>query len=1038
MDNYVVYHAHTDYSNPTTLLDSTTKIEDYVQAAKDAGMKALGISEHGNIFEWTRKKKLIEDAGMKYIHATEAYVTETLEEKIRDNYHIVLIGLNKDGMKEINHLMSHEVASNRDDGHFYYSPRITFEELISTSDNIAITSACLGNILNKGSIELQKEFLKFAIENKHRVFLEIQHHNVSDQIKYNKKLHAISQKTGLRLIAGTDTHSLNEEHAKGRELLQKARNVHFAGEDGWDLTFKTYDELIEAYKKQNSLPMDVVIEAINNTNVLADMVETFELDDDFKYPELHEDSNKALLEAIKRGFKDRNIQPTQEILDRVKMEIEGFQSVQCIDYILLEDEIKKEARKNGIYYGPGRGSVTGSYIAYLLNITDVDPIERNLVFSRFINPDRVTVADVDTDYVEEGREWVKDYLFERESLYCANIITFGTLKFKSAMDYIGKALDKQKITNKIKAESVYDSVGGYIYDDSKNLEIRNQHKEIFKYFDIIDDVIIQAGTHAGGVIVSPYPLTNTIGTYVAKAGHRQVGQIDMNEIERFKFVKLDILGVTSLDAIDKTCKLANIDIPTPDTVDIHDQDVWESIKEDTTMIFQWEKNYANDYLRKLLSKETISKFKKTNPNITNFDLFVMGNAAIRPVGKSYRDDLASGVTVDHGHEALNEFLASRLGHILFQEDIIAFLNQFCGFTPGESDTVRRAFASVQDTSKFIPRIESGFIKTMKEKYNTPEEESKEIIKSFLVTIQDASGYLFSLNHSTPYSYIGYIAGYLRYHYTLEFLTASFDTFQGDADKTSEIYRYMTEHTNIKMKPIKFRYARASYSFDRDTNTIYKGMSSIKYMNNTVSEELYELRNNQYNSFIDLLVDIVENTSANSRQIKILIALDYFSEFGNPGQLRAIYDEFSDGKNKYKKTYVDATKEKRITALKEQENDVEYTPTTVADIVKAEKKYIGHISIIDERFKPNVALVSDLNINRWGTAFATLYRLNNGETEEVKIRGNVFENNPFKEMDLIQTITLNHEYKRRKDKNGKWYNTGETEPILSSYRIVEQG
>lgn len=374
-------------------MDSTTKVQHYVERAKECGMKALAFAEHGNVFEWTHKKRSIEAAGMKYIHASEVYVTETLDKKVRDNYHFVLIAKNSNGVEELNHLLSHEVASNRDDGHFYYVPRITLDELFNTSDDIIITTACLGTILHNGSIELQKEFIKFALNNKDRVFLEIQHHNVEDQINYNKKLYQISKRTGLRLIAGTDTHSLNELHAKSRIVLQRAKNTYFANEEGWDLTFKTYDELVSAYRKQDSLPMEVVLQAIENTNVVADMVEEFELDTSFKYPDLYDNPEKLFMEKIKKGLNKKKAQLTPEVAERIKREVKVYRDLGVIDYILLENELKAYCREVGIPYGYGRGSVTGSYIAYLLEVTHMDSIRHNLIFERFLNPERVTIAD---------------------------------------------------------------------------------------------------------------------------------------------------------------------------------------------------------------------------------------------------------------------------------------------------------------------------------------------------------------------------------------------------------------------------------------------------------------------------------------------------------------------------------------------------------------------------------------------------------------------------------------------------------------------
>ena len=382
---YCVFHLHSDLSNGVTNIDSVTKYKEYVEYAKSLGMTALAFAEHGNIFEWVHKKEAIEAAGMKYIHAAEVYLTtdNNAEDKHRDNYHCILIAKNYDGVKELNKLISS--SFNRNDYHYYYAPRIAFDELYATSDNIIITTACLGGVLNKANNDIKTEFLRFLIKNKHRCYIEIQHHNCIDQALYNKALYAIHQKTGIPLIAGTDTHCLNDTHIEGRSILQKAKSVFFSDEESWDLTFKTYEELVEAYKRQNALPEDVYLKAIDNTNIMADSVEPFKLDYSKKYPKLYNDSEKALKEKIVKGIKNRGVDKYDnfdEYKKKIQYELETYKYNGAIDFLLLEEDYKSALKKQGVSYGYSRGSVSGSIIAYLLGITEVDSIRYNLNFER--------------------------------------------------------------------------------------------------------------------------------------------------------------------------------------------------------------------------------------------------------------------------------------------------------------------------------------------------------------------------------------------------------------------------------------------------------------------------------------------------------------------------------------------------------------------------------------------------------------------------------------------------------------------------------
>ena len=237
MNNYCIYHLHSDLSNAVTNIDSTTKYFQYIERAKECGMKALAFSEHGSVFEWYHKKSAIEAAGMKYIHAVEAYLTITLDEKVRDNYHCVLLAKNYDGFLELNSLVSN--SFNRKDNHYYYAPRITFEELFSTSDNIIITTACIGGVLGKADDEIKQRYVEFLINNKHRCFLEVGHHLDEKQVEYNRMLLSLSEITGVSLIAGTDTHVLDEVHERGRSILQQSKDITFDMQEKWYLKLKT-------------------------------------------------------------------------------------------------------------------------------------------------------------------------------------------------------------------------------------------------------------------------------------------------------------------------------------------------------------------------------------------------------------------------------------------------------------------------------------------------------------------------------------------------------------------------------------------------------------------------------------------------------------------------------------------------------------------------------------------------------------------------------------------------------------------------------
>lgn len=911
MNNYVPYHVHTMYSNGVTNIDSVTSYDQYVSRAAECGMTAIAFSEHGSVFSWLKKKEAVEKAGMKYIHAEEFYLTESLDEKVRDNYHCVLIAKNIDGVRELNRLSSE--AFRRDTNNFYYTPRLSMDRLFETSDNIIVTTACLASALNRGTDSAKEKFLSFLITNKHRCFLEIQHHIVEDQVRYNQMLWELSKEFGIPLITGTDTHCLNDEHQKARLMMQRAKDVHFADEEQWDLTFKTYDELVDAYKRQDSLPMNVVLEAIENTNRMADMVEPFEVDRSYKYPHLWKDSEGELWKKINDGIEYRGIKnyPNyKEYEERINYEFSVYKHNGAIDFILLMADIIEFCRANDIEIGWGRGSVNGSVICWLLQITQMDSIKHKLSFERFMNTERVSLADIDTDFPPSRRDEVKEYIVNRKGLYCCDIITFNTVVLKGAIRDICRGLYKKQHSKKAQEEidfaiknngpgftaptptadeedKEYLQITNYICDnvEANEAKMRKEYPEVFEYVDLVNGVIVSTGSHPCGMVVSATPLDGDMGLCTNSNDPYPISQIYMKEIDSLNYVKLDLLALDTIEVIANTCRLAEIPMVTPDNLDVDDDNVWRSMREDTTSVFQWEGSTGNDYIKKLMSDKNIKSFKQVDENVDRMTLLTIGNSAIRPAGASYRDDLANGVVRRTGSKAIDDFLSDTFGYLVFQEQIIFFLNKFCGFTMGEADIVRRGFAKKTGTEQFIPRIKDGFIKTCVEEYGIPKEKAENDIVAFLQVINDASAYLFSLNHSAPYSYEGYAEGWLRYYYPLEFITTALNNCVGKEEKTSALTAYAKKVGIPILSPL-FRHSKADYFCDKEERKIYKGIGSVKFMNAQIADEMYALRDSSYSSFTDLLYDLREKTSINSRQLDILIKLDFFSEFGSIAKLEA--------------------------------------------------------------------------------------------------------------------------------------------------------
>lgn len=884
-----IYHLHSDYSSCTTNIDSATKVKMYVDKAKEYGMTALAFSEHGNIYNWFEKKDLIEKAGMKYVHGIECYITESLEEKIRDNYHCVLLAKNIEGFKEINKLVS--ISYNRKDGHFYYVPRITMDEFEKISNNIIVCSACLGSILHKGSISLKTRYINYFIKNRDRCYLEIQHHNTQKQKEYNLFLYEISKKYNLKIVCGTDTHSLNNILAEARVILQKARKTFFPEEEGWDMTFKNREELTQSYIKQNCLPMNVVNEAMDNTLEIENSIEAIELDFSKKYPKLWEDPigefRKQVYDSIESHPYALKNHTKEELINRVEEEIKVYEKTETIDFMLFQKMVRDYEHQNNVYVGPGRGSVSGSMIAYLLGVTEMDSIKFDLHFFRFLNPDRVSNADIDSDYFDKDRDITEKFLFENKKLNCAKVVAFNTVALKGAILDVGRALGMSVP----EAREVSNSI---LIDENKNMyadeKLRKKYAELFKWVDLLNGVIVSVGTHAAGVLCSTLEIDKEIGLTSLSTVDYPVSSLDMYGLDALWYTKLDLLGLDNVGFINETCKLAGIEKINPDNLNLNDWEVWKSIREDTSMIFQYESDFASLFIKDLFSDNTISKIKEYNPNMSYLRLFSFGNALLRPCGASVRNDCSKGNIILYGIKDIDDMLAPELGRCCVQESFMMFVMKFCGYSLLEADILRKKIAKKKGTADAIEEIKERFKKVSMPKYNINDEKANEIIEPICQCILDASRYAFSWNHADAYSFIGYACGWLRYYYPLEFCTVCFNVWQDKTEKTALVLEYATKH-GIKLKEPRFRYSKSEYFFDKESNTIYKGMKSIKNISKQCSDKLYDLKNNKYECFSELLFDISKNKALESDQLDILIKLDFFEEFGNCRELLKIVDIF---------------------------------------------------------------------------------------------------------------------------------------------------
>ena len=888
------------------MLDSCTKYQEYIDLSVKNGAKALSISEHGKPLNWTEKWNACKKAGLRYIHSVEIYLTESLNEKVRDNYHTVLMAKNLDGVHELNAL----VSKSCDEEHFYYTNRISFDEFLNISNNIISTSACLASPLNKLP-DSHPRYMELA---RKYDFLEVQAHNHPEQIEFNKRLSKLSKEIGTPLIAGTDIHSSTQYKSECREILLSAKRKAYSDEDLFDLTYKTYDELVDMFRVQNALSEEEYLAAIDNTNLLYDMTEEIELDTSIKYPILYgsrEADSQKFVETIERKFREKLEQgiipecQKDAFRKAIDEELRVYQKLEMDGFMLSMSELISWCKEQGMAIGTARGSVGGSRIAYVTDIIDLNPETWHTVFSRFCNEDRKEIGDIDIDCVDSDRPAIFEHIVKRFGKdKTARVASFGTLQAKGVIDDVGRALsirwEKEhpnakttgeenpwalpkiaKIKERLKPAIIYASTHGANDEDEKRLlmeseeyiEISNEYPELFYYFDGLMNTKISQSVHPAGMVISPITLTDNFGVF--DKDDDICLMLDMENVHDFTgLAKYDFLVLKTVQVIRDTCNYLNKHYPKTHEIDWFDKDVWASMISNPMGIFQFEGVFAFDSLRKF-SPQSI------------FDMSIV-TACIRPSGASYRDVLLSRQIHKNPSEMIDELLKDNLGYLIYQEDTIKFLQEICGLSGSEADNIRRAIGRKQKDrlSKAMPDILNGYCNKSPKSREEAEEEAKE----FLQIIEDSASYQFGYNHSIAYCLLGYLCAYMRYYHPLEFITS----FLNNAANEEDI-RSGTSYANrigIRITMPKWGVSKSEYFFDKEKNIIAKGLTSIKYISTKCAEELYELSHQKnYTRFIDVLSDIDKYTSLDSRQLDILIKIDFFSEFGNQRELFRIVELF---------------------------------------------------------------------------------------------------------------------------------------------------
>jgi len=774
MLGFIHLHNHSHYS----LLDGACRIDDLVDAAKKCNMPALALTDHGNMFGAIEFYKTCKKAEIKPIIGVEAYMApRSRKEKgaqkgnISDaSYHLVLLAKNFSGYQNLMRLVSIGFLEG-----FYYRPRIDREVLQKYHEGIIALSACLkGEVAYKMVHEGYEASRKVALEYREifgdDYYLEIHNHGIPEEDEAREGVLKLSEELSIPVVATNDTHYLKREHSMPHDVLICLQT----GKDRDDPTRLRYttDEIYfkSAEEMQKTFPANE--DALKLT---ADIAAKCDLKLDFKkvylptYQVPEPDNNLSLDDFLEKlaweGLKKRYKEITPEIEQRLRHELAVIKQTGYAGYFLITQDFIRAARERGIPVGPGRGSAAGSLASYCIGITNIDPIKYNLIFERFLNPERVTMPDIDIDFCYERREEIIEYVRKKYGdSNVTQIITFGTMAARAVVRDVGRVL-KVRYTDVDKiAKTIPPTVGITLEKaladtaDLRNL-INSEaiYKQLMDYSQVLEGLARHASTHAAGVVITPDELTNYAPLYKSNTGDVTT-QYDMKSLESIGVLKMDFLGLRTLTVMDKTVKMLRkkeieIDL---DNIPYDDKRTYDIFGNGETIgLFQFESSGMREYLKKLKPQSVE-------------DLTAM-NALYRPGPMDMIDDFISRKhgtkKIEYLHPKLEPVLRETYGVIVYQEQVMRIASELAGFTLGGADLLRRAMG--KKIAELMAEQRKKFVEGAKERGVT------ESVANQIFDLMDKfAAYGFNKSHAAGYSVVAFQTGYLKAHFPAEFMAAN--------------------------------------------------------------------------------------------------------------------------------------------------------------------------------------------------------------------------------------------------------------------------
>ncbi|MCZ2355122.1 MAG: DNA polymerase III subunit alpha [Bacteroidia bacterium] len=846
---FVHLHTHTEFS----LLDGASKITDLVSKAERLKMSALAISDHGNMFGVPKFVLKCREKKIKPIIGSEFYlVSGKLDDKSPENkiYHQILFACNDVGYKNMIKLSSLAYTEG-----FYYKPRISKELLTQYSTGIIATTCCIASeinqaILNKGEQEAEKIFLGYLAIFGDNYYIELQRHGLADQDKCNAVLVKWAKKHSVKMIATNDVHYVNVQDSEAHDLLlalqtnadyDDPKRFRFT-DDNQQLNprffFKTQQEMADLfsdYPESLTNTLEIAEKCNFNLNLNSDL-----LLPTYRMPEGFEDNDTYLKYLTWEGAKKRYSEITSEISERIENELQIIKNMKFAGYFLIVQSFTSEARRRGVFVGPGRGSAAGSVVAYCIGIIDIDPLQYALLFERFLNPERISPPDIDIDFDDEGRQAVIDYVIEEygRSSVC-QIITYGTMGAKTALRDAGRTLKVplQEVNRIAKLIPDKPNVSfADALDKEQNPDTYQELKSIFGSQDpkinkmmasarTIEGTARQTGVHAAGVIIAPGEISNYVPVAINK-DKVITTQFDGPSSESCGLLKMDFLGLRTLSIIKTTLLLVQQStgkIINNDTIDLTEAKTYQLYQQgDTVATFQFESDGMRKYLRQL---------KPTNIE----DLIAM-NALYRPGPMEniplFIDRKHGRSVIEYSHPLLEPILKNTYGIMVYQEQIMQCAQVLAQYSLGQADLLRRAMGKKKPEVMEKERI--NFVAGCA-KNNIEKEKANDIFD----TMAKFAEYGFNKSHSAAYSVLAFKTAFYKANFPCQYMAAVLTHNMNDLSKIT-FFIEECRRMSIAVLPPEINRSQYLFSVHGETQILF-GLGAIKGIGTAVSESIIKER-----------------------------------------------------------------------------------------------------------------------------------------------------------------------------------------------------